>query len=66
MDATEEIYYCFEKECKAPYKMMTTITDFRNGLHNGHEIREISKLRAELADLELLWNVENDSKDELM
>ena len=50
MYSSEDYYYCCEEGCTAPNKMMTTFADQCNGLHNGHELRGISQLRAELTD----------------
>ena len=45
--------------------MMTTFAEFSDGVHNGHKLRAISKLRAELTDTHPLRRIENDLKEEL-
>ena len=49
---------------------MTTFTEFRKGVHNGHEVRGISELRMELEELNKdnhpMRTTDNDCKDDLM
>ena len=49
---------------------MTSFTDFRKGVHNGHEVRGISELRKELEEFNTdnhpMRTTDNDSKDDLM